>query len=64
MNHTYLVLDKEGEEGYAIYGSYSSLRRAWKALDEITKCGCKTGVVVKAPLNKQPEHNSVEVINK
>jgi len=64
MKQVYLVLDKEGEEGYAIYGAYSSLRRAWKALDEITKCGCKTGVVVKASLNKVPEHNSVEVINK
>jgi hypothetical protein len=64
MKQVYLVLDKEGEEGYAIYGCYSSLRRAWKALDEITKCGCKTGVMVKVPLNQKPEINNIEVINK
>jgi hypothetical protein len=64
MKHMYLVLDKEGKRGYAIYGSYSSLKRAYKALDDITKCGCKTGVVVKVPLNQKPELNNVEVINK
>jgi len=64
MKYSYLVLDREGKKRYTIYGSYSSLKRAYSALDKVAKCGCKTGVVVRMVVNKEPELNNIQVINK